>query len=173
MSRGGSTACTPACASRSCSASSEVRATLGAWLDTFSLPPLGCCGAGAIAAPVVKNTWAVLLGMNGLCELVVCCRTSSPFLWNTQCCARFFHCGNSAPCLRFAISAPNAPPVSECVPPSCLLPPDFPESKPAVDDLKYCLERTNQRQQLLSSLKSALEMRLLHPGGYLDWRGAS
>ncbi|KAJ6652016.1 hypothetical protein lerEdw1_015841 [Lerista edwardsae] len=41
---------------------------------------------------------------------------------------------------------------------------DFPESKPAVDDLKYCLERTNQRQQLLSSLKSALEMRLLHPG---------
>ncbi|XP_061459811.1 anaphase-promoting complex subunit 2 [Rhineura floridana] len=41
---------------------------------------------------------------------------------------------------------------------------DFPESKPAVEDLKYCLERTNQRQQLLSSLKSALEMRLLHPG---------
>ncbi|XP_072840665.2 anaphase-promoting complex subunit 2 [Pogona vitticeps] len=41
---------------------------------------------------------------------------------------------------------------------------DFPESKPAVEDLKYCLERTNQRQELLSSLKSALEMRLLHPG---------
>ncbi|KAK4811401.1 hypothetical protein QYF61_005050 [Mycteria americana] len=41
---------------------------------------------------------------------------------------------------------------------------DFPESKPAVEDLKFCLERTNQRQQLLSSLKSALEMRLLHPG---------
>ncbi|XP_042334425.1 anaphase-promoting complex subunit 2 [Sceloporus undulatus] len=41
---------------------------------------------------------------------------------------------------------------------------DFPESKLAVEDLKYCLERTNQRQQLLSSLKSALEMRLLHPG---------
>ncbi|XP_007427140.1 anaphase-promoting complex subunit 2, partial [Python bivittatus] len=41
---------------------------------------------------------------------------------------------------------------------------DFPESKPAVEDLKYCLERTNQRQQLLNSLKSALEMRLLHPG---------
>ncbi|XP_044295686.1 anaphase-promoting complex subunit 2 [Varanus komodoensis] len=41
---------------------------------------------------------------------------------------------------------------------------DFPESKPAVDDLKYCLERTNQRQELLGSLKSALEMRLLHPG---------
>lgn len=43
---------------------------------------------------------------------------------------------------------------------------DFPESKPAVEDLKFCLERTNQRQQLLSSLKSALEMRLLHPGGF-------
>uniref|UniRef100_A0A670YH84 Anaphase-promoting complex subunit 2 n=1 Tax=Pseudonaja textilis TaxID=8673 RepID=A0A670YH84_PSETE len=41
---------------------------------------------------------------------------------------------------------------------------DFPESKPAVEDLKYCLERTNQRQQLLTSLKSALELRLLHPG---------
>ncbi|XP_068020284.1 anaphase-promoting complex subunit 2 [Melanerpes formicivorus] len=41
---------------------------------------------------------------------------------------------------------------------------DFPDSKPAVEDLKFCLERTNQRQQLLSSLKSALEMRLLHPG---------
>lgn len=41
---------------------------------------------------------------------------------------------------------------------------DFPESKPAIEDLKFCLERTNQRQQLLSSLKSAFESRLLHPG---------
>uniref|UniRef100_W5LXH4 Anaphase-promoting complex subunit 2 n=1 Tax=Lepisosteus oculatus TaxID=7918 RepID=W5LXH4_LEPOC len=41
---------------------------------------------------------------------------------------------------------------------------DFPESKPAIEDLKFCLERTNQRQQLLTSLKSALETRLLHPG---------
>lgn len=41
---------------------------------------------------------------------------------------------------------------------------DFPESKPAIEDLKYCLERTNLRQQLLASLKSALETRLLHPG---------
>ncbi|XP_028910133.1 anaphase-promoting complex subunit 2 isoform X1 [Ornithorhynchus anatinus] len=41
---------------------------------------------------------------------------------------------------------------------------DFPESKPAIEDLKYCLERTSQRQQLLSSLKTALETRLLHPG---------
>lgn len=41
---------------------------------------------------------------------------------------------------------------------------DFPESKPAIMDLKFCLERTNQRQQLLTSLKSAFEIRLLHPG---------
>ncbi|KAF3845911.1 hypothetical protein F7725_002989 [Dissostichus mawsoni] len=42
--------------------------------------------------------------------------------------------------------------------------PDFPESKAAIEDLKFCLERTNQRQQLLTSLKSAFESRLLHPG---------
>ncbi|XP_023142334.2 anaphase-promoting complex subunit 2 [Amphiprion ocellaris] len=41
---------------------------------------------------------------------------------------------------------------------------DFPESKAAIEDLKFCLERTNQRQQLLTSLKSAFESRLLHPG---------
>uniref|UniRef100_A0A8C7U5T6 Anaphase-promoting complex subunit 2 n=1 Tax=Oncorhynchus mykiss TaxID=8022 RepID=A0A8C7U5T6_ONCMY len=41
---------------------------------------------------------------------------------------------------------------------------DFPESKPAIDDLKFCLERTNQRQQLLTSLKTAFDTRLLHPG---------
>ncbi|XP_030623702.1 anaphase-promoting complex subunit 2 [Chanos chanos] len=41
---------------------------------------------------------------------------------------------------------------------------DFPESTPAIKDLKFCLERTNQRQQLLTSLKSAFETRLLHPG---------
>ncbi|XP_006001484.1 anaphase-promoting complex subunit 2 [Latimeria chalumnae] len=41
---------------------------------------------------------------------------------------------------------------------------DFPESKSAIADLKYCLERTNQRPQLLVSLKTALETRLLHPG---------
>ncbi|XP_048875739.1 anaphase-promoting complex subunit 2 isoform X2 [Brienomyrus brachyistius] len=41
---------------------------------------------------------------------------------------------------------------------------DFPESKPAIEDLKFCLDRTNQRQQLLASLKSAFETRLLHPG---------
>ncbi|PIO27693.1 hypothetical protein AB205_0153560 [Aquarana catesbeiana] len=38
---------------------------------------------------------------------------------------------------------------------------DFPDSKPAIKDLKYCLERTNQRQELLSSLKSALETRCM------------
>ncbi|XP_034045788.1 anaphase-promoting complex subunit 2 isoform X2 [Thalassophryne amazonica] len=41
---------------------------------------------------------------------------------------------------------------------------DFPESKAAIEDLKFCLERTNQRQQLLTSLRSAFESRLLHPG---------
>ncbi|XP_076868155.1 anaphase-promoting complex subunit 2 isoform X2 [Brachyhypopomus gauderio] len=41
---------------------------------------------------------------------------------------------------------------------------DFPDSIPAIEDLKFCLERTNQRQQLLTSLKSAFETRLLHPG---------
>ncbi|XP_057716916.1 anaphase-promoting complex subunit 2 [Corythoichthys intestinalis] len=41
---------------------------------------------------------------------------------------------------------------------------DFPESKAAIQDLKFCLERTNQRQQLLTSLKSTFENRLLHPG---------
>ncbi|MGH0182269.1 UNVERIFIED_CONTAM: hypothetical protein FKN15_008867 [Acipenser sinensis] len=40
---------------------------------------------------------------------------------------------------------------------------DFPDSKPAIEDLKYCLERTGQRQQLLTSLKAAMETRLLHP----------
>lgn len=44
---------------------------------------------------------------------------------------------------------------------------DFPESKAAIEDLKFCLERTNQRQQLLTSLKSAFESRLLHPGWFL------
>lgn len=41
---------------------------------------------------------------------------------------------------------------------------DFPDSRPAIEDLKYCLERTDLRQQLLVSLKAALEARLLHPG---------
>lgn len=53
------------------------------------------------------------------------------------------------------------------------LPTDFPDSRPAVEDLKYCLERTDQRQQLLASLKSALETRLLHPGPAADRRPPS
>lgn len=61
----------------------------------------------------------------------------------------------------------------QALPPVCVsvcgcegrpLPADFPDSRPAVEDLKYCLERTDQRQQLLVSLKAALETRLLHPG---------
>jgi len=41
---------------------------------------------------------------------------------------------------------------------------EFPESEPAILDLKVCLEKTDQRSHLVSSLKSALETRLLHPG---------
>ncbi|XP_077986811.1 anaphase-promoting complex subunit 2-like [Glandiceps talaboti] len=41
---------------------------------------------------------------------------------------------------------------------------EYPESLPALEDLKCCLEKTDQRQQLVTSLKSALETRLLHPG---------
>jgi len=41
---------------------------------------------------------------------------------------------------------------------------DFPESEPAILDLKLCLEKTDLRTQLVMSLKSALETRLLHPG---------
>ncbi|KAK3606129.1 hypothetical protein CHS0354_010758, partial [Potamilus streckersoni] len=41
---------------------------------------------------------------------------------------------------------------------------DFPESGPAVLDLKACLEKTDMRAQLISTLKSSLETRLLHPG---------
>lgn len=50
---------------------------------------------------------------------------------------------------------------------------DFPESIAAIEDLKFCLERTNQRQQLLTSLKSAFESRLLHPGGLLSRCGTA
>ncbi|XP_071154099.1 anaphase-promoting complex subunit 2-like isoform X1 [Mytilus edulis] len=41
---------------------------------------------------------------------------------------------------------------------------EFPESEPAILDLKMCLEKTDVRTQLVTSLKSALETRLLHPG---------
>ena len=41
---------------------------------------------------------------------------------------------------------------------------DYPESKPAIVDLTECLQKTDLRSELVSSLKSALENRLLHPG---------
>lgn len=41
---------------------------------------------------------------------------------------------------------------------------DFPDSQPAIDDLKLCLDRLDLRQYLIKSLKQSLETRLLHPG---------
>jgi len=42
---------------------------------------------------------------------------------------------------------------------------EFPDSKPALEDLKECMEKvTDLRPHLVSSLKKALETRLLHPG---------
>ena len=41
---------------------------------------------------------------------------------------------------------------------------EYPESEPALTDLKTCLEKTSLRGDLVSSLKTALETRLLHPG---------
>ncbi|XP_014681229.1 PREDICTED: anaphase-promoting complex subunit 2-like isoform X2 [Priapulus caudatus] len=41
---------------------------------------------------------------------------------------------------------------------------EYPESEPAIVDLRCCLEKTNLRSQLVTSLKTALETRLLHPG---------
>ncbi|WAR31452.1 ANC2-like protein [Mya arenaria] len=41
---------------------------------------------------------------------------------------------------------------------------EYPESEPAVQDLKTCLEKTDMRGHLVTTLKSALETRLLHPG---------
>ncbi|CAI9738201.1 anaphase-promoting complex subunit 2-like [Octopus vulgaris] len=41
---------------------------------------------------------------------------------------------------------------------------DYPESEPAILDLKNCLMKTDLRSHLVISLKDALENRLLHPG---------
>lgn len=41
---------------------------------------------------------------------------------------------------------------------------EFPESEPAVLDLRVCLEKTDLRPHLVSSLRHAFESRLLHPG---------
>lgn len=41
---------------------------------------------------------------------------------------------------------------------------DFPESSPAIEDLKICLNRTNQRPYLIKTLRKDLSNRVLHPG---------
>ncbi|RUS22247.1 hypothetical protein BC937DRAFT_89906 [Endogone sp. FLAS-F59071] len=41
---------------------------------------------------------------------------------------------------------------------------DFPDTQNAVDDLKECMTKTDQKQQLLETLRHALQRRLLHPG---------
>lgn len=41
---------------------------------------------------------------------------------------------------------------------------DFPDSKPAIDDLRICLDKIDLRVYLVKSLKEVLEKRLLHPG---------
>ncbi|KAL1920658.1 uncharacterized protein VTP21DRAFT_1035 [Calcarisporiella thermophila] len=41
---------------------------------------------------------------------------------------------------------------------------EFPDSQPAIDDLKECLSKTDQKRQLMESLRNAFERRLLQPG---------
>ncbi|XP_049877743.1 anaphase-promoting complex subunit 2 [Pectinophora gossypiella] len=41
---------------------------------------------------------------------------------------------------------------------------EYPDSQPAVDDIKLCLEKTDLRSTLCKKLQTALETRLLHPG---------
>lgn len=41
---------------------------------------------------------------------------------------------------------------------------DFPDSVPALNDLKECLQRVDQRAELVQSLRRANRKRLLHPG---------
>ncbi|KAG1659260.1 Anaphase-promoting complex subunit 2 [Nymphon striatum] len=41
---------------------------------------------------------------------------------------------------------------------------EYPESQPAIEDLRDCLEKTNLRANLIQTLKTAFEKRLLHPG---------
>ncbi|XP_055920169.1 anaphase-promoting complex subunit 2 [Eupeodes corollae] len=41
---------------------------------------------------------------------------------------------------------------------------DYPDSIPAIDDLKICLEKIDLRKHLIKSLKESLEARILHPG---------
>jgi len=41
---------------------------------------------------------------------------------------------------------------------------DFPDSKPALEDLHFSLEQTELRQSLISTLKTVFQTRVLHPG---------
>ncbi|XP_024894051.1 anaphase-promoting complex subunit 2 [Temnothorax curvispinosus] len=41
---------------------------------------------------------------------------------------------------------------------------EYPESQPAVDDLRICLERTDKRKVLVKNLQEAIKTRLLHAG---------
>lgn len=41
---------------------------------------------------------------------------------------------------------------------------EYPDSLPAVEDLRICLEKTDLRSCLTQKLQKALETRLLHPG---------
>ncbi|XP_017018674.1 anaphase-promoting complex subunit 2 [Drosophila kikkawai] len=41
---------------------------------------------------------------------------------------------------------------------------DYPDSIPAIDDLKICMEKIDMRIYLTESLRSSLEARILHPG---------
>ena len=41
---------------------------------------------------------------------------------------------------------------------------EYPESEPAIDDLRICLKKTDMRSYLTRKLQHALETRLLHPG---------
>ncbi|XP_015180363.1 PREDICTED: anaphase-promoting complex subunit 2 [Polistes dominula] len=41
---------------------------------------------------------------------------------------------------------------------------EYPDSQPAIDDLRVCLDRTDLRKVLIETLQEALKTRLLHPG---------
>ncbi|KAL7631637.1 UNVERIFIED_CONTAM: hypothetical protein RMT77_018062 [Armadillidium vulgare] len=41
---------------------------------------------------------------------------------------------------------------------------EYPDSQPALEDLRECLEKTDLRDTLVKSLKQAIKTRLLHPG---------
>ena len=47
---------------------------------------------------------------------------------------------------------------------------EYPDSEPALVDLKVCLSKTDRRAKLVTLLRSALETRLLHPGKLEKWK---